>query len=261
MKKYRVLWNGRIGAVAGGIFAVLAGTAVAYNRYNDGCDTCHGSFTGSTTTKGTIFPSNNKHKMHNDAAYMATQCDLCHTSGDGRDPYIGSSTGRPGIPGVGCTGCHGQDFGGTVGVSGAGLRKHHAASGVTICAACHPGDPTPLPESVKPPYYGTADTKCDDPCNSPPGYKENWSIGDTVGLDNDGDDIYDTLDPDCSVEGDMDLDGDVDLTDYTLFAACLDGPGDMVPPAGCTSASFARADLDGDHDVDVADAGWFQVAF
>ncbi|MFH0981734.1 MAG: hypothetical protein V2A79_09365 [Planctomycetota bacterium] len=46
---------------------------------------------------------------------------------------------------------------------------------------------------------------------------------------------------------DLDADGDVDLTDYAAFAACLGGPG-SPPPGGCEDA-----DLDGDDDADLAD--------
>ena len=38
--------------------------AEAYERYNDGCQNCHGSFTGSTSPKGSVFPSDDKHTMH-----------------------------------------------------------------------------------------------------------------------------------------------------------------------------------------------------
>ena len=30
--------------------------AAAYERYNDGCQTCHGAFTDDTSTKGSVFP-------------------------------------------------------------------------------------------------------------------------------------------------------------------------------------------------------------
>jgi 6-phosphogluconolactonase (cycloisomerase 2 family) len=67
--------------------------------------------------------------------------------------------------------------------------------------------------------------------------------------------------PQASIPGDLDEDGDVDLDDYELFAACMAGPGASVPPAGCTQGQFDRADLDDDIDVDLSDFGGFQDAF
>jgi hypothetical protein len=193
-------------------------------RYNDGCQTCHRAFDGPTSPKGTIFPSDSKHEMHRGAQNMKTDCDLCHTTGDDRNPYIASSNGTANNPGVGCTGCHGRDYGGAIGSSGVGLRAHHAAAGFAFCYDCHliEDEPTPLPEWVSPIYYGTADTNVDDPCNTLAGFLENWSIGDTQGLDNDGDMLYDGDDPDCACADDdldevTDCDGDCDDSNETVF--------------------------------------------
>lgn len=55
--------------------------------------------------------------------------------------------------------------------------------------------------------------------------------------------------------GDLDLDGDVDLDDYVLFAGCVSGPeGGLM--TGC-----AVADLENDGDVDLRDFQTFQSAF
>ncbi len=213
---------------ASGVAAVLlcAGRAVAYERYNDGCQNCHGAFTSSVSPKGTVFPSNNKHTMHRSASYMATNCSLCHRTGDNNNPYIGLSNGTVNNAGVGCSGCHGQNYGGAIGVSGAGLRAHHAANSVAVCGTCHTNDPAPLPEYVKPPYYGTLDTKAADPCNTAPARLENWSVGDTLGLDNDGDNLYDGADPDCGrVRGDMNCSSTVNFDDINGFVLALIGKG------------------------------------
>ena len=57
------------------------------------------------------------------------------------------------------------------------------------------------------------------------------------------------------VEGDVNRDGYVDLVDYAMFSACMNGPGGGVP-AGCDDA-----DLDHDDDIDLGDFQIFQIAF
>jgi len=158
----------------------------AYEVYSD-CVGCHGDFDGPTSKKGTVFPSNSNHEMHRDAASMGTACNLCHTGGSStRTPvYIKSSNGTANNPGLGCVGCH----------VGAGLRIHHLNNGVSECQDCH--DPeTSVPENVKPPYYGTADTKVRNPANDVllSNTNENWSVGDFLGIDNDGNNLYDLAD-------------------------------------------------------------------
>lgn len=223
--------------VIGVIGLHLSGAAVAYERYlnptteEGNCKTCHGNFTDSTTTKNAIFPSDDKHKMHKDNSEMNTECDLCHTNGDDRNPFIGSSDGTANNTGYGCSGCHGrlEDDGNDPGKSGlgAGLRQHHYNNNVTGCSFCHgdanPASYTPVGEDVRPPYYGTADTDADMSCNPDQvaGANENWTIGEFVGLDNDGDLMYDAAaDSDCVI-GDNRPDNDV--------TAVADVTGDQVP--------------------------------
>ncbi|UCG17223.1 MAG: phosphodiester glycosidase family protein [Phycisphaerales bacterium] len=64
-----------------------------------------------------------------------------------------------------------------------------------------------------------------------------------------------------AVPGDLDADGDVDLGDYTLFVACLNGPDVATPPPGCDPTDFSDADFDGDDDVDLRDVSTFQDEF
>lgn len=163
--------------------------AVAYERYNDGCESCHGAFTDDTSTKGSVFPGEDKHNMHSSSEEMGTLCDLCHSKGDGNDPFIGSSSGTANNAGIGCNGCH----------EPLGMRAHHQINAVTSCSFCHPGDPTPPTEDSVPPYYGTADTNASGPCNDLASARtnENWTVGDFLGSDNDGDGLYDGADPDC----------------------------------------------------------------
>ena len=65
----------------------------------------------------------------------------------------------------------------------------------------------------------------------------------------------------CHGPGDIDLDGAVGPADFLLLAECLAGPEISTPPAGCSAEHFARADVDGDGDVDLADVWRFQTAF
>lgn len=166
-------------------------SASAYEKYTEGCQNCHGDFTGATSPKGSTFPDGDKHKMHNGAQSMSADCNLCHTS-IGDDPLIGSSKGTSANPGIGCNGCH----------DAVGLRAKHELESPASCAGCHGGDPAPNGEDVLPTYYGVqVDSAVDNPCNpTAEGNKnENWTIGDFVGLDNDGDGLYDMADPDCAV--------------------------------------------------------------
>jgi hypothetical protein len=222
---------------------LLAWPGHAYNRYNDGCNICHGEFTDGTSPQGTMFPGDDKHLMHRGSSHMDADCSLCHSEGDDRNPFIGFSDGTATNPGVGCTGCHGRDYGGSIGNSGIGLRRHHVNAGVS-CSPCHDGDPNMvLPENVKPTYYGTIDSNVDDPCNSDPDFLENWSIGDTQGLDNDGDLLYDGDDPDCAASCVGDVNGDL-VVDTADLVALLAAWG---PCPGCDE------DINGDDVVDTAD--------
>lgn len=179
--------------------SMICAAGFAYERYNDGCTECHGGFSDDTSPKNTVFSSvsndDNKHDMHRGSEYMNTACDLCHTNGDGKDPYIGSSEGTTANPtGLGCTGCH---------MTG-GLRMHHLVNGVVDefgddCADCHSVGDIFAENSIDPPYYGTVDTLADNPCNDvlAPLTNENWTVGDGLGVDNDGDNLYDLADFDC----------------------------------------------------------------
>ncbi len=180
------------------LMALACQTAQAYPRYRNPatgagyCSDCHGAFWDATSLKGTVFPSGSKHEMHRSGAYMNTACALCHLDTDGFNPYLGASTGTTNNPGRGCSGCHTQ----------AGLVAHHAINSVTDCLECHLLNPAP-PENLKPLYYGTADTRASNPCNGEPlpMANENWSLGDLLGLDNDGNNLYDMADPACGVGG------------------------------------------------------------
>jgi hypothetical protein len=196
------------------MFLVLAGAALAltiqsssgHPRYNStppggNCAACHGDFDGPVSPQGSIFPSNSKHEMHRASTQMDTDCLMCHTNtGDNPFTYSSASNGFGGGPGSGCAGCHGGNYGGAH-AEGVGLRKHHLLHGVTDCLTCHPDDPSPLPENIFPPYYGSTGTNAFDPCNPffpADTWGESFSLDDNLGLDNDGDGFYDDVqDPDC----------------------------------------------------------------
>ncbi|MCB9849202.1 MAG: exo-alpha-sialidase [Phycisphaerales bacterium] len=74
-------------------------------------------------------------------------------------------------------------------------------------------------------------------------------------LDGNHNGVPDECEAACGVGGDFDDDGDVDLTDYLSFAACLGGPAES---ADGVCACF---DLDSDGDVDLRDVAYFQGSF
>ena len=84
-------------SIAVAIFLFTPVNTEAYDRYNGGCQNCHGGFKSSTSPKGSVFPDDDKHEMHRNSANMNTECDLCHTNGDNRDPFTGSSNGTASI--------------------------------------------------------------------------------------------------------------------------------------------------------------------
>ncbi len=65
----------------------------------------------------------------------------------------------------------------------------------------------------------------------------------------------------CNGPFDFDNDGDVDLDDFAIVAACLDGPDELTPPGGCSPGDFADADQDSDGDVDLDDFALLQLEF
>jgi hypothetical protein len=227
--------------------------AFAGNENVPGCIDCHGEFDGPTSPGGQFFPGSDKHQMHRANSSMSTDCALCHTQ-TGDNPFIGSSEGTSNNPGIGCGGCH----------EPLGLRAHHLINGETSCQGCHPDDPAPPPEGTVPTYYGTADTMVDDPCLSSgllPGEdgQEVWTLGDTTGLDNDGDNLYDGDDPDCGIFCTADItgpdglgspDGNIDALDFLALIgqwgtpcvgsceADFTGPTAGVPDGNVDSLDF-----------------------
>lgn len=217
-------WNGkrgkRLATVAAAVLALAlgAGSAQAYPKYDDGfgvgCVNCHPQF----QSVGSL---HNSHVLNfgiqKGGPIQTTRCNVCHTNGGGSTPvYTMGSNGGASYEGggLGCTGCHGQNYGETAGslfgasevgpyagkakASGYGLRLVHAAAGVTVCAGCHPANPNPvLDETHNPPYYpmhisSVLRNACDSTQEDLP-----FDI-DSVGLDNDGNGFADyPADPNC----------------------------------------------------------------
>jgi hypothetical protein len=208
-------------------WVVVPSAAHGYAAWDEGCETCHGDFNNGNYVSQTDAVAWGTTLMsgHMDVIGIGNDCSVCHQPPNGtpRSPvYIGISAGITGYSPVSCLGCHGraEDAKGAGACvtgsaatinpancgSGAGLRKHHASAGETVCAVCHTNDGTVLGESFQPAYYFTPDaahpSKPVDACNAAasPGNENKFGL---AGLDNDGDLLYDSADPDCA-DGDSD---------------------------------------------------------
>ncbi len=156
------------------LLAFSSTDAVAYPNYAGGCVNCHPTFPAF----------GDLHFLHTGLAN--NNCSICHeVTGDVPNTSLSEAGDR------GCVGCHGrlEDAGNDSASEGlgAGLRQHHENSGVTACGGCHidakPANYTPVGENVMPPFYGVI-----------PGIVPTDPATDN--LDNDGDLLYDSADPD-----------------------------------------------------------------
>jgi hypothetical protein len=208
-----------VGLMAG-VVLLFAEGANAYTQYSEDddatlCGACHGDFRSSSYTSLSDGESwaNGLHNTHR-SVMLAGDCDTCHGSSN-FPVLIGSSSGGDGLDPIGCAGCHGRAEDAIVGGAGsegygAGLRQHHWRAGETICLDCHddsdPAEYDPVGEDIFPPYYSNGDPNHllipGDPCNlQADGYPEDYAAS-TLGLDNDGDDLYDAADIiDCPEPG------------------------------------------------------------
>ena len=203
----KVFYGFSIGLLVLGTMALLglgASEVAAYEQYAQGCDNCHGGFRANnyvSNADGQAWGSS-LHDGHQN--WVNGNCSTCHTA-PGKSPvFLNSSDGGDGLAPIACIGCHGRDEGS--GVTAAGLRQHHTRNGISTCAGCHsdsnPANFTPVGEIVLPPYYanpGIGHSMPDHPCNLlSQGYPEDvLGVGPGSGLDNDGDNVYDTNDTDC----------------------------------------------------------------
>ncbi len=193
---------------------IVPALALAFDQYSVSktagyCADCHGGFrSGGYVSKvdGQAW-SQPLHDVHRNTM-LNGDCSTCHF-GSRFPTFIGSSQGGTGLAKYGCAGCHGRaEDGITPGTTegfGAGLRQRHWRGGVTTCVTCHtdanPANKTPAPEKTKPPYYANPGTNHpampSDPCNPGPAFNENFAAS-TLGLDNDGNGLFDANDPSCS---------------------------------------------------------------
>jgi hypothetical protein len=67
--------------------------------------------------------------------------------------------------------------------------------------------------------------------------------------------------PERSHQGNLAVDGVVDLDDFAVLADCLNGPGESTLPSTCAHDQFSQADRDGDSDVDLHDFWQMQMTF
>jgi cysteine-rich repeat protein len=195
---------------------VYAPTASAYEQYSQNkdatnCRGCHGDFRASpyVSLADGVSWGDDAHDIHR-RDMLGSDCDTCHGNGPFFPVLMGSSAGGTGFPAIGCVGCHGRDADtGNDGISpgyGAGLRQHHTNAGVTDCADCHSDavltNYTPVGEDVLPDYYFMPTPpdldhpdKPTDSCS--PNGEEDYA-GSLLGLDNDGNGLYDGNDPACA---------------------------------------------------------------
>jgi hypothetical protein len=256
------------------LICAFSPSAVAYPQYSispgvGNCAACHGDFRDNnyiSLSDGMNW--GNLHNMHREDV-LSGDCNVCHMSGDHFPVFTYQSAGGAGMEAISCTGCHGREEDNHPGNPqfphgyDAGLRQHHFTAGVTICATCHEdADPAmfaAVGENVPPPYFANPGVGHpnipSDPCNADG--SENFR-GDPEGLDNDGDGLYDTNDPDCAMAGcwlncpgedgglmnmdangtaspDIDANGSVNVVDFALFAAAFGG-ADPCSDFNCSGA-------------------------
>jgi hypothetical protein len=264
------------------VFTILGSNAQAYQFYSDntndqgGCAQCHTGFRDNhnyfSHAEGVSW-GDSLHNIHLGNTDVETSCDNCHGGAgtSGRTVNTSSSDkAKDGVNAISCSGCHGRlEDANTVTVNGtgwgAGLRQHHETStnpiaGAGTCSGCHadadPANFTPASEDTMPPWYASVvNTTLSNipmaPCSM--NGEENFSLN-GAGLDNDGDHLYDTLDPDCIVapdsDGDLNDDGVVNTVDVLLAQRMLMGQipanlarGDVAPLAGGVPAPNGLFDL------------------
>ena len=234
------------------VLMIWASDALAYEDYAGGCDNCHGGFTDSPYTSlsdGSNW-GDSLHNIHRNDM-VASDCDVCHTGQSFGNVLLESSNGGDGLAAIGCVGCHGRDEDAgnttTTGTSqrGAGLRQHHV--GFATCSGCHDDQTgyTPVGEDILPNYYANPGNNHpampSNACN--PSGEEDFA-GTSLGLDNDGDGVYDTSDSDCGVASTYTVGGSVSGLISTGLAL-QNNAADTLAIAADGPFTFATALADG----------------
>lgn len=202
--------------ILGLLLAVLVAWAPDARAFpaTDSCVGCHGIWVGGGGVG---------HTGHN-ALGLPQTCNACHVA-------IGDTPAT-----TRCGSCHVVS----------GLANHHNNAQAASCIGCHSG--TPAPENTPVPGYATI-TVTLNPCD---GSEERFASL-TTSLDNDGDLLYDSVDPDCAprveiCNNGVDDDGDalVDCADQD----CTTNPACVGPDVEICSDNL---DNDSDGMIDCAD--------
>jgi mono/diheme cytochrome c family protein len=184
------------------LLLVFSSVALGYADY-DGCQGCHGSFTGSNYVSKTDGAPWGENLMEGHETFVGGECDACHKEGDKDKVFLNFSIDS--TLSKSCVGCHGrqEDVNGScVGGdgtpvecgAGTGLRRAHEINvGAGTCQSCHSGDPAPVGEQANPDYYGKSGVQMLDACDADSSESRYGSNG----LDNDGDGQLDGNDSDC----------------------------------------------------------------
>ena len=195
---------------------VIGAGAAAFPQYSQDknnpetyCRKCHGDFNSGiylSKVDGSSWDANLMDVHSTDM--LNGDCSTCHSSGPRFPVVLGSSAGGTGLDPISCAGCHGRMADGTGNGSegyGAGLRQRHWRAEVTTCGQsdCHEDDSDPalyepVGENIPPEYYALNDPDHlqipSDPCNlMADGFPEDYA-GSPLGLDNDGNGLYDEMD-------------------------------------------------------------------
>ena len=238
------------------VLVIWAVRSEAYQTYSENrdatnCQACHGDFraTGyvsrhNETPWGTDLMSGHYNMIN-------AECSACHQSSF-FPVSTDTSAGGGGLSPNSCVGCHGREQdAGHDNISagrGAGLRQRHFRA-LGVCADCHrdanPANYVPVGENIAPFNYFTPDTahpnKPTDPCNA----NGSESKFGPVGLDNDGNGLYDLADPACQAPpacvGNCKGSGTVTVDDIITMVNIALGSADI---SACTAG-----DANSDHQI------------
>ena len=190
------------------VLAVMVPIAGAYDTYTD-CADCHGRFQSShlqfaCSSQGReSCMARHSLALHNGHANAPTStppgmlngnCNACHYGASRIPVYTNLSSGTAPFN-QSCSGCH----------DGPGLRAHHVNAGADTCYDCH-SDPAPTAENILRPVYTAAfgttsgTTQVNNTCSpTAAGFEGRLKDVASLGLDNDGNLLYDQNDPACAV--------------------------------------------------------------